>query len=137
MARFYGTPEAFEQHRARWGSSCDCEWGDPAEFTLHDPTAPVDNNTPPHPELPQTRWGTDEPGVILRQVLGQLDRMRRVILCHPDRVQRVREAVDSLPPECAPGLIEVRASAEVPADRVILLDPHFVENLLTDLWEGQ
>lgn len=53
-----------------------------------------------------------------------LDRHRRVLLCHPSQRDAIRDAVERLPFECFPGLIQVRSTELVQPGQVIVCDPN-------------
>jgi hypothetical protein len=60
----------------------------------------------------------------IRDMFRDLDRHRRVLLCHPSQTELVRAAVDQLPPDCLPGLIEVRATELAQLGQVIVCNPN-------------
>lgn len=121
MAKFYGTPQEFEEHVQRWGLTCDCTLGDPAEvlqaLEVPEPVRPAE---PEHPQPdPQAQMTYD----VLVQTLRRLDSERRVLLVHPDRVEQTKAAVAALPIEYLPGLIEVKPSRFVKLDEMICFRP--------------
>jgi hypothetical protein len=60
----------------------------------------------------------------IRDMFRDLDRHRRVLLCHPSQIELVRAAVDQLPSDCLPGLIEVRATELAQLGQVIVCNPN-------------
>lgn len=92
MAEYQGTPEEFADHKAAWGDVCDCTLADAGRYTA--------------PPQEPARIPRD----VLADALSQLNHDRRVVLCHPDQLAQVQEAVAALPPELTPGMIEVRSN---------------------------
>lgn len=90
---------------------------DDVELTGHDPIPPE----PPTDPLP----------AAIRDLLRQIDRLRRVLVVHPGDFDRVQAAVAQLPIEFAPGLIEVRAERFCPPGYVYFLDPNAFQPLPT------
>lgn len=93
---------------------------DEIEFTDYDPTALVPNGTPLPPEPPPLDPNRATYAAVV-DLLRELNRTRRVLLVHPDNLQRVRAAVAQLPINLAPGLIEVSPSSFVKPNELFLM----------------
>lgn len=65
-----------------------------------------------------------DPQASIYEAFALIQKARRVILAHPDVVDRVQAAIDALPFEYAPGLLEVRASQFLPPGQVVVLNPN-------------